>query len=85
MNVKTELSICKLTGQICDSLSGFVVLINISKLCMGATVKGYCQYCLPAHSLKDILWNSCERKHELQKGNTVLGVIWLMAFSSWGE
>lgn len=75
MNVKAELSICKLTRQICDSLSGFVLLINIRELYMGATVKGCCQACLPAHSLKDILWNSCDRKHKLQKGNTVFGVI----------
>lgn len=74
MNVKAELSIYKLTRQVCDSLSGFVVLINIRKLYMGATVKGCCQDCLPAHPLKDILWNNCDRKHELQKGNTVFGV-----------
>lgn len=85
MNVKTEPSICELTRQVCDSLSGFVVLIYVRKLYMGVTVKGCCQDCLPAHSLKDILWPSCDRKHELQKGNTVLGVIWLMIFSSWGE
>lgn len=52
---------------------------------MGTSVKGYWQDCLPPHSLKDILWNSCDRKHELQGGNTVFGVVWLMAFSSWGE
>lgn len=85
MNVKAELSIYNMTRQICDSLSGFVVLINIRELYMGTTVKGRCQACLPAHSLKDILRNSCDRKHELQKGNTVFGVIWLMAFNSWGE
>lgn len=85
MNVKVELSIYKLTRQICESLSGSVVLINIRKLYMGATIKGCCQDCFPAHSLKDILWNNCDRKHELQKGNTVFGVFWLMAFSSWGE
>lgn len=52
---------------------------------MAAIVKGCCQDCLPARSLKDILWNSCDRKHEPQQGNTVFGAIWLMAFSSWGE
>lgn len=47
---------------------------------MGTSVKGYWQDCLPPHSLKD-----CDRIHELQEGNTVFGVVWLIAFSSWGE
>lgn len=71
MNLKAQLCICEFTGHICDGRSGFVTFIIIRKLYMGATVKGYCQDCLLAHSLDYMQCNSCDRKHESQKGNVV--------------
>lgn len=72
VNLKAQLCVCELTRHTCDSISGLVAFMKIRKLYIGATVKGYCQDCLPAHSLKYMLWNSCGRKHESQKGNAVV-------------